>query len=221
LLDFPGRVAALVFTGGCNLTCPFCHNGELVLSPEIYPDFPVADLLADLDKRKGFIDGVVVSGGEPTLDAGLPAFLTQLKDRGLQVKLDSNGLRPNVIEALLEAELVDYYAVDIKTSLARYQELHTHPVAVDGLQRTISLLKDAAIEVEFRTTCIPDLVEAAEIDAMGALLDGAPLWVLQQFVPSHAMNAAWRERQGHSPVTLETFARMAEKYVKQVQIRGL
>jgi pyruvate formate lyase activating enzyme len=195
----------------------------LVLSPEIYPDYPLDDLLENLDKRKGFIDGVVVSGGEPTIDAGLPAFIAQLKERDLQVKLDSNGLRPQVIEALLEEGLVDYYAVDIKTSLKRYQELHSHPVQYSALERTVELLKQAAdeVEVEFRTTCIPDLVETAEIQSMAELLEGAPLWVLQQFVPHHAMNAGWRERESHSPVKLEEFARTAEKYVGKVQLRGV
>jgi pyruvate formate lyase activating enzyme len=212
-----------VFTGGCNLTCPFCHNGELVMNPESYPDYPLEDLLENLDKRRGFIDGVVVSGGEPTIDAGLPAFIAQLKERGLQVKLDSNGLRPQVIEALLDAGQVDYYAVDIKTSMKRYQELHTHPVQVSALERTVELLKQAAgdVEVEFRTTCIPDLVELAEIESIIELLDGAPLWVLQQFVSDHAMNADWRERESHSPATLEQFARMAEKHIGRVQVRGI
>ena len=94
MLDFPGRVASLVFTGSCNLACPFCHNAGLVLDPDSYPDYPLDELLADLKKREGFIDGVVISGGEPTIDTGLPAFLSLLKERDLQVKLDGNGLAP-------------------------------------------------------------------------------------------------------------------------------
>jgi len=221
LLDFPGRVASLVFTGGCNLTCPFCHNAGLVLDPDSYPDYPLDELLADLKKREGFIDGVVVSGGEPTIDTGLPAFLSVLKEKGLQVKLDSNGLAPAVISSLLEQQLVDYYAIDIKTSLSRYNELHTQPVRTEALVETVQILKQADVEVEFRTTCIPHLVTETEIDEMGELLQGVPLWVLQQFVPMHAMVEEWQNFDIYQPQQLYMLAEQAGKYVDQVQVRGI
>ncbi|SDZ77332.1 pyruvate formate lyase activating enzyme [Desulfuromusa kysingii] len=193
----------------------------MVLDPDSYPDYPLDELLADLQKREGFIDGVVISGGEPTIDAGLPAFVSLLKERNLQVKLDSNGLAPDVISALLEQQLVDYYAIDIKTSLSRYNELHTKPVAVEALRKTVSILKQAAAEVEFRTTCIPHLVTASEIAAMGELLQGAPLWVLQQYVPLHAMSEEWRKLTSYHPQQLYDLAEQAGKYVDQVQVRGV
>ena len=221
MLDFPGRVASLVFTGGCNLTCPFCHNAGLVLDPDSYPDYPLDELLADLKKRDGFIDGVVVSGGEPTIDTGLPAFLSVLKERGLQVKLDSNGLAPAVIGSLLEQQLVDYVAIDIKTSLGRYNELHTQPVKIEALVETVDILKQAAVEVEFRTTCIPHLVTEAEIAEMGELLQGAPLWVLQQFVPMHAMVEEWQTFDMYRPEQLYTLAEQAQPFVERVEVRGL
>jgi len=220
LLDFPGRVASLVFTGGCNLTCPFCHNAGLVLDPD-YPDYPLDELLADLKKREGFIDGVVVSGGEPTIDTGLPAFLSVLKEKGLQVKLDSNGLAPAVISLLLEQQLVDYYAIDIKTSLSRYNELHTQPVRTEALVETVQILKQADVEVEFRTTCIPHLVTETEIDEMGELLQGVPLWVLQQFVPMHAMVEEWQTFDMYRPEQLYALADRAGKFVDRVEVRGL
>ncbi len=221
MLDFPGRVASLVFTGRCNLTCPFCHNAGLVLDPDSYPDYPLDELLADLKKREGFIDGVVISGGEPTIDAGLPAFLSLLKERNLQVKLDSNGLAPEVIAGLLEQQLVDYVAVDIKTSLNRYNELHTQPVVTELLRETVAILKQASVEVEFRTTCIPHLVAEAEIDAMGELLRGASLWVLQQYVPLHAMVEEWQHFDVYRPEQLYDLAERAGKYVDQIQVRGV
>ena len=221
MLDFPGRVASLVFTGSCNLTCPFCHNAGLVLDPDSYPDYPLDELLADLKKREGFIDGVVVSGGEPTIDAGLPAFLSLLKERNLQVKLDSNGLAPEVIVGLLEQQLVDYVAIDIKTSLSRYNELHTMPVVTEALRKTVAILKQASVEVEFRTTCIPHLVAEAEVDAIGELLRGAPLWVLQQYVPLHAMVEEWQQFDVYRPEQLYALADRAKEYVDQVQVRGV
>ncbi|MCF6265554.1 MAG: anaerobic ribonucleoside-triphosphate reductase activating protein [Desulfuromusa sp.] len=221
MLDFPGRVASLVFTGSCNLTCPFCHNPGLVLDPDSYPDYPLDELLADLKKREGFIDGVVISGGEPTIDTGLPAFLSLLKERNLQVKLDSNGLAPKVISSLLEQHLVDYLAIDMKTSLSRYNELHTMPVATEALRETVEILKQATVEVEFRTTCIPYLVAKAEIDEIGELLRGAPLWVLQQYVPLHAMAEEWQNFDIYQPQQLYLLAEQAGKYVDQVQVRGI
>ncbi len=221
LLDFPGRVASLIFTGGCNLTCPFCHNPGLVLDPGAFPDFPVNELLADLKKRQSFIDGVVISGGEPTLDTGLPAFLRQLKELGLQVKLDTNGLLPEVIHRLLDEQLLDYLAVDIKTTPDRYGELHTRPVSSAPLLRTIELVKAAAIETEFRTTCVPQLVGEDELRLIGELLRGAPLWVLQQFLPEHSLVVEWQELSAYPPGQLERLGQVAEGYVERVLLRGL
>ncbi|MFO7576694.1 MAG: anaerobic ribonucleoside-triphosphate reductase activating protein [Pelovirga sp.] len=221
LLDFPGRIAALVFTGGCNLSCPFCHNGGLVLDPDSYPDIPLDELLADLEQRKNFIDGVVVSGGEPTIDAGLPAFLSELKARRFQVKLDTNGLYPAIIARLLDEGLVDYVAVDLKTSLSRYPELHQAPVDATGLVETVALLRAAAVEVEYRTTCLPGLVTAGEIDAIGELLEGARLWVLQQYIPRHAMDETWQQMEPYPRQTLIEFADRAGRYAEQIQLRGI
>ncbi len=221
LLDFPGRVASLVFTGGCNLTCPYCHNPGLVLQPEAFPDYPVSELLADLQKRKSFIDGVVISGGEPTLDAGLPAFLRQLKELGLQTKLDTNGLLPQVLAELLKGGLLDYLALDVKTTPQRYSELHDRPVRSEALLESIELAKQADIEVEFRTTCAPQLVGEAEIDALGELLNGAENWVLQQFAPEHSLQVGWQQGDAYPSQRLEELASRAAPYVERVVLRGL
>ncbi len=221
LLDFPGRVASLVFTGGCNLTCPFCHNGGLVQDADEYPDIPLDELLADLKARRKFIDGVVISGGEPTIDTGLPAFLIELKRLDLQVKLDTNGLLPEVIAHLLERHLLDYIAVDIKTSPQRYSELHSVAVDSAGLVATVELLRSAAIEVEYRTTCIPKLVTEQEIGEIGKLLQGSPLWVLQQYVAEHAMARDWQLLEKYPPEKLQHFSTLAQGYVDQVQVRGI
>lgn len=220
LLDFPGRLAALVFTGGCNLTCPYCHNPGLVLDPGQYPDYPLDELLADLRRRSGFIDGVVISGGEPTLDPELESFLRQLKQLGLLVKLDSNGLLPEVLRRLLEKNLVDYLAIDLKTAPQRYSELHSCHVDSAPLLETVALAKAAECDYEFRTTCVPGLVEADDIRAMGELIKGAHLWVLQQFVPQHALDSTLHDIEPHSSNTLLDFSRLAADYVDKVKTRG-
>jgi pyruvate formate lyase activating enzyme len=165
LLDFPGRIASLVFWGGCNLTCPFCHNPALVLEPETLPDLDPGELLADLAARRTFIDGIVVSGGEPTLDRALPGFLAEVKALGLAVKLDTNGLAPQVVGELVARRLVDYLAIDLKTALGRYPELHVAAVAPGKLIETIELCGQAQVELEYRTTCVPGWVDEQVITA--------------------------------------------------------
>ena len=210
-----------MFTGGCNLTCPYCHNPGLVLKPGDFDDYPVNELLADLQKRSSFIDGVVISGGEPTLDTGLPAFLSQLKELGLQTKLDTNGLLPEVLEALLGEDLLDYLAIDLKTSPERYPELHSQPVVYDKLLQSIVLAKTAEIEVEFRTTCVPQLVGEGEVERLGDLLRGAKLWILQQFVPEHSLQVSWQQQEAYPPNRLKELGLLAQEYVEEVQLRGL
>jgi len=221
LLDFPGKIASLIFFGGCNLTCPYCHNPGLVLDPEQYPDFPQAAILAQLQERRRFIDGVVVSGGEPTLDPGLLPLLRAVKALGLVVKLDTNGLRPAVLESALAEGLVDYVALDLKTAPARYGELHGGPVAIAGLQRSVQQLLAGAVDYELRTTCVPGLVEAEDIRAIGELVRGARRWVLQQFVPGHALAEELREIEPHPAETIRAFAGVAGEYVGGVAVRGL
>jgi pyruvate formate lyase activating enzyme len=221
LLDFPGRIASLVFFGGCNLTCPYCHNPGLVLDPGQYPDYPVEAVLDQLQSRRRFIDGVVVSGGEPTLDPGLLPFLRQVKGLGLAVKLDTNGLRPEVLEQAVAEGLVDRVALDLKTAPARYGELHGGPVDASGLQLSVRLLLAGAVDYELRTTCVPGLVEEADIRAVGELVRGARRWVLQQFVPGHSLAEELREIEPHSVETIRTLANVARGYVGEVAVRGL
>ena len=209
-----------MFTGGCNLCCPYCHNPGLVLDPGSFPDIPLDQLLEDLRQRGNFIDGIVVSGGEPTLDPGLPAFLRLVRALSLQIKLDTNGLLPKVIESLLAEGLIDYLAVDLKTSPGRYSELHRFPVPDTGLRETIAVARTAEIAVEFRTTCIPRLVGEQEINELGELLRGAPLWTLQQYIPQHAMVPEWQELSTYRPEQLQKLAQLAAPFVGQVQLRG-
>ncbi len=221
LLDFPQRVASLVFYGGCNLRCPYCHNPQLVQQPDSYPDISIADVVAMLEQRCGFIDGVVVSGGEPTLAEELPELLRQIKQLKLQVKLDTNGLRPQVLEALLEQNLLDFVGLDVKTSPNRYTQLHNIAVDAQAILQSVNILKMAPIEVEFRTTCVPRIVTLDDIHAIGKILHGAPQWVLQQFVAPPAMDEDLRHCQPYTAEQLQNFATIGQQYVSQVTLRGL
>ncbi|TLM65428.1 MAG: anaerobic ribonucleoside-triphosphate reductase activating protein [Deltaproteobacteria bacterium] len=220
LLDFPGRVASLLFWGGCNLTCPFCHNPALVIAPGDFPDLDRDALLQDLAGRRPFIDGVVLSGGEPTLDPSLPDWLTAVKALGLAVKLDTNGLRPDVIARLIEDRLVDSLAIDLKTAPWRYGELHRAPVDPAPLTDSIRLALAAPVSVEFRTTCVPGIVGEADIRALGELIRGAARWTLQQYHPAPALDPAWRELVPCTADQLAGLAAIAREYVPEVVLRG-
>ncbi len=221
LLDYPGRIASLMFFGGCNLRCPYCHNPGLVLEPEAYPDLPVKEVLEELAERRRFIDGVVVTGGEPTLAAELLTLLQGVKQLGLLVKLDTNGLAPAVLGHLLAEGLIDAIACDLKTSPSRYSELGGADGSEGLLLESLDLLTAAEVPVEFRTTCVPRLVEEADIRALGAAIAGPRRWVLQQFVPGHAMTEACRAILPHSAETLNGFAELARSFVGTVRLRGL
>ncbi len=221
LLDFPGRIASLIFFGGCNLTCPFCHNPSLVLDPEQYPDIPMAALLEELQGRRSFIDGVVVTGGEPTLHRDLLPFLREVKALGLQVKLDTNGLAPAVLEQALSEGTIDYLALDLKTSPVRYGELHGAAVCVDDLLESVRLILDSPVESEFRTTCVPGFVEEADVRRIGEAIRGARHWVFQQFLPGPALEPTLRERVPHPSDKILSFSELGKGYVQRVSARGL
>ncbi len=221
LLDYPGHIAALVFFGGCNLTCPYCHNPTLVLDPDQLPDFPMTDLLGELQRRRNFIDGVVISGGEPTIDPQLLPLLRQVKEIGLQIKLDTNGLAPKVLKELIWEGLVDLIALDLKTAPARYGELHTGPVNASHLEQSVRMLMDAPVDREFRTTCMPGLVGEEEIRELGELIRGADCWMLQQYVPRHALAESAQAVEPYAAEQIEALAVVAREYVDEVGIRGI
>ena len=220
LLDFPGRIASLIFFGGCNLTCPFCHNPTLVQNPDQYPDYPVDELLDELKQRSTFIDGVVISGGEPTLDPDCIVLMREIKALGLQIKLDTNGLRPDRLAAMLDERLLDYVAIDLKTSPARYGEMHTTPVDLQALGQSIDRLMASGVDYEFRTTCVPGMVESADIDAIGAAIRGAKMWVLQQFVTEQEMITDLQV-EPYSNEVLHAYQEQAQQYVEEVTLRGV
>jgi len=221
LLDFPGKIASLVFFSGCNLSCPFCHNPDLLFDAEQLPDIPLDELVEDLRTRRNFIDGVVVTGGEPTLAPELEPLLRQVKDLGLLVKIDTNGLAPQVLEKLICHGLVDFVALDLKTAPERYGELHNRPIGLADLERSIALLKSAEVASELRTTCVPGFITEQDIHRIGKRVKGAGLWVLQQFAPGHALSEASRELLPYPAAKIRQLGEIAAKYVETVTFRGL
>ena len=153
LVDYPGHVATTLFTGGCNFRCPYCHNGDLVIGLEDIEPYAMEDIFSHLQKRKDVLDGVVISGGEPTLQADLPDFIRQIKELGYLVKLDTNGTNPAMLRSLVEEGLVDYVAMDIKHSRAKYASIsHAADDSLEAIAASVDYLKEGHVDYEFRTT---------------------------------------------------------------------
>lgn len=187
MLDYPGRTACVVFTPGCNFRCGYCHNPEFVLPEKIIQlkdsFIPESSFFSFLAKRQGLLGGVVVSGGEPTLAADLLGFIGRVKALGFMVKLDTNGNRPEIIEQALDRGLVDYIAMDVKTSLALYSALVGPLASPDKLKRSIALIRESGVDYEFRTTLIKELHSAIILSSMAEELRGAKQLFLQYFRP--------------------------------------
>lgn len=208
-LDWPGRVAAVVFLPGCNFRCPFCHNRELVLTPGVFEDIPVEYVLNAIREHEGWVDGVVVTGGEPTFSAGLEKLLSRFADEGYPVKLDTNGSRPEIIKGLLRQGLIDAVAMDVKAPLSKeaYSRAAGTEVDTGTVMESIRMISDAGIEVIFRATVVPGLHDEASVREMAAALPGNRRLVLQNFRPTGALDPAYR---GRKPFTPEEFACLKE-----------
>lgn len=218
LLDFPGRVACTIFTGGCDLRCPFCHNYELA-EGSAPPVMDEEELLSFLKKRTGLLDGVAVTGGEPCLQKELPELLKKIRDLGYAVKLDTNGFHPEMLERLLREGLVDYAAVDIKNSPAKYAATcGKEALDLAPLYETIALLTGGMTPYEFRTTAVKPLHEAADFAEIGRMIEGAERYFVQCFadrdtVPYSGLSAPSKEE-------LKAFADAVRPYVLSAEIRG-
>lgn len=185
LLDYPGHTACTVFTGACNFRCPFCHNALLVLDPGSQPALSEEEIFAFLRSRRGLLDGVAITGGEPTLQWDLPAFAAEVKELGFDVKLDTNGSDPEMLAAMVSAGLVDYAAMDIKSSPERYALVAGRPnMDLGPIRESVAFLKGGSVEYEFRTTVVRELHREEDFPAIGAWLRGAKAYYLQGFEDS-------------------------------------
>ena len=219
LLDYPGLVAATIFTGACNFRCPFCHNAELVLNPSSQPIIPEEEILTHLKKRQGITKGVCITGGEPTLQKDLKDFVKKLKELDLKVKLDSNGYKPEVLKDLVKEGLLDYIAMDVKAPLDEYEVIAGVKLDVSKLQESIDFLKKGKVPYEFRTTVIKDFHTQESFEKIAELIKGADRYFLQGYVDSDKVIAP-----GLSAYTYEEmqeFLPIFDGKVKHVEIRGV
>ena len=188
LIDYPGRISAVVFTQGCNFRCPFCHNPELV-DPERFADLiPEKEILSFLEKRRGRLDAVVITGGEPTMQPELIPFILHLKAMGYLIKLDTNGTHPDLLAQMLDRKLLDYIAMDIKAPLERYGAVTMTKTDHDRIRRSITLIMGSGTDYEFRTTAVKSLLAPEDLEEIGRLIPGAKRFVLQKFVPTKTLD---------------------------------
>ena len=219
--DFPGHISATIFTGGCNFRCPFCHNPDLVLRPRSLDTVPRKVFMDFLERRKDWLEGICVTGGEPLMHPDLHENLAQLKKRGLLVKLDTNGSFPGRLKSVLSKGLVDAVAMDVKAPLNKYDQAAGVPVKVDDIRRSINLIRESGREHYFRTTLVPGLVEEGDLVRIGKELKGCRRLVLQRFSPDNTLDPAYARLKPHSDHHVREMADLIRPDIEEVVLEGL
>lgn len=219
MVDYDGKIAATIFTGGCNFRCPFCHNSSLVLDYQTLLKIDEQEVLAYLEKRKGLLDGICVSGGEPTLQKDLSAFLEKVKKLGYSIKLDTNGTNPNTVKSLKENGLVDYFAMDIKNSKEDYAKIiGFDSYDTTNVEKTVELFLGGDYDYEFRTTLIKEYHPIENIKAIGEWIKGAKKYFLQKYIDSDTCILG-----GLSPVSesvAKDYVTLLKNYIPNTNLRG-
>lgn len=219
LIDYPTKVAAMVYTIGCPFRCPYCHNPELV-DETCMTRIDEKTILDFLDGRKGMLDALVITGGEPTMHGEkLISFMREVKRRGFLVKLDSNGVDPDFLQKVLDEKLVDYIAMDIKSPLAKYSQTVTRPVDIEAIKKSIEIIKNSGIEYEFRTTIVKSMLSMEEIEQIGKEIQGAKAYYLQKFIPTKILNPQFLKKVTYNDEEFAGLTQMMEKYVSFCGIR--
>ena len=219
LLDWDGKVTSVVFTSGCNFRCPFCQNVDVV---EGHLDEVEMDRIDEyVNENSDFLDGVVITGGEPTLHRDLHELIKHFKDMGVMVKLDSNGTNPDMLDDLIGANLIDFVAMDVKAPLdERYSTLCGTEAPLEDLKRSIDIIMSSGIDYEFRTTVVPVLHKEGDIEEIAECISGARKYALQQFVPSKTLDPSMQNLDPFPAATLHRMAERAKRHVRRVVLRG-
>lgn len=221
LIDFPKKIATVFFTSGCNFKCPFCQNPGLIIPDENVEGADMKEVFGILDGRKNFIEGVTVSGGEPTLQNDLAEFLSAVKNRGFKVKLDTNGYKSDVLENLLAADLLDYVAMDIKTSQEKYERAAGRKLDINRIQKSIDLLMTGRVDYEFRTTVAPPYVDESDIEKIADWLSGAKRYSLNQFSNKVTLDPELANVKPYVPDILRHMAEIARAKIQDVRTLGI
>lgn len=219
LIDYPEKLTAVVFTIGCNFRCGYCHNPELIKLKEDSKILDEEDFFAYLEKRKGLLDAVTITGGEPTLQNDLADFIKRVKDMGFLVKLDTNGCSPEILEKLINEKLLDYIAMDIKNSIDNYNKVVRNFTDKEKILKSIRLIMNSNVDYEFRTTTLKSLISIEDFEKIGEMINGAKKYFIQKFVPSKVLNENLMNEINYSKEEFEFIKTKMEKYVNFVSIR--
>lgn len=222
LLDWDGKVACTIYLAGCNFRCPYCHNRGLVLNPEEAEDIPLDSILEYVESNSDFLDGVVISGGEPTLNKDLPDLIKKLRGLGMKIKIDTNGTMPDVLDDLIGAGMVDFIAMDVKAPLdGRYSSVTDTTVDVADIRRSIRIIMDSGVDYEFRTTVVPILIKPEGMEDIFREIRGAKRYRLHQFRPKNCLDENLTALDPYPESVLMDMAEKAKAYVRDVRIRGI
>jgi pyruvate formate lyase activating enzyme len=220
LVDWDGKIASVIFLPFCNFKCGFCHSSDLVKNIEGLSNIPEEDIFEFLEKKKGWVDGIVITGGEPTLHGNdLKNFLKKVKTLGFLIKLDTNGTNPDFLEELIKEGLVDYVAMDIKTSKENYKKATNTKLDLNKIDKSIKILLKGDIDYEFRTTAVPGIVFEKDIKKIGEWIVGAKLYALQQFRNIDVADKKFEKVKPYSREKIEEFAKLIKNKVKKVRVR--
>jgi len=222
LIDYPDKICAIVFTQGCNFRCPYCHNPELVDTKRPVPDtggLEEEEILSFLDERKGKLDAVTITGGEPLLQSDLDDFLLAVKGLGYLVKLDTNGSFPSRLEKIIRSRSIDYIAMDIKTSLDKYEYVIKRKIEKTEILDSIRLIMDSGLDYEFRTTVVRTLFDRGDFFKIGQLIKHSRLYVLQRFVPSKTSDDQALDMRSCSDEEMDSFKEIMEGFVQRCVVR--
>jgi len=231
LLDYPDHLAAIIFTQGCNFRCHFCYNPMLVLprkggdeknkKEKGFSPLSTEDLFLFLKERFGRLEGVVITGGEPTMHPDLPSFIKKIKDIGYLVKLDTNGTKPEMVSQLIKDKLIDYIAMDLKAPIAKYEQTVGVKLDWDNIKKSVKIVSESGLPYEFRTTVVPGLLAKEDFHKMGEFIKGASKWYLQKFKSdTDLVDSSYVKQKGYSSKEMEEFAAIGREYVHLCEVRG-
>lgn len=227
MIDYPGKLSCVVFLNRCNMRCPYCHNPELVFSNDdrgMFPNITPEEFFNFLDEKKSWLDGVCITGGEPTLHPGLLGFMRTIKDKGFTLKLDTNGSNPEVIKKIIDNKLADYIAMDVKNIESKYASTSRSKIPIASIRNSIDIIRDAGsrnlIDYEFRTTILPRFIDETDIIGIGEMLKGSKKYVLQQFKPEESLvDDSIKGEKTYSVKEIEHFRDILKDKLSGIEIR--
>jgi pyruvate formate lyase activating enzyme len=222
LIEWEGKIVSIIFLPTCNLRCPYCHAPHLVLAPNDLESIPIDVIINKMLQNHGWVDGVVVTGGEPTAHKHLAEFLKLLKETGALVRLDTNGTNPQVLKDLIGRSLLDCVAMDIKAPLRKekYEQVAGVPCNIEDIKESIRIIMESGLEYEFRTTVCPTQLNGDDVEDIAMSLQGAGRYVLQSFRPNHCLDTRMLQVEPYQAETLREYAISAGKYVDSCCVRG-